>query len=166
MELFFRHRKFLGAYFSLVMLLLALGPILRQGRALKAPPSLNGDWKFEVTNEQLPEPGCLAAGPELQRGTMSFSQSGNSFSLLLGGVAPGAASMGVIEGHRLRVSLPLPPKDHAPGCSEVQRLELEAWIDSDPEPRSMTGILFVKECSTCGSSQFHAVRTVAPAAQE
>src|SRR5882757_4087274 len=79
----FRHsRQFLIAYVVLVLLpLFGLGVVLKRGRALTAPPSLNGDWNLEFNATPLIAEPCSATLSQMQKSLTIFSQSGRSFAV-------------------------------------------------------------------------------------
>lgn len=150
------NRNFVFAYILLVGLpLLGLAGVLRTGRSLTAPISVDGTWKIEA------DPGRIATQPCPQSASVfsSFviSQSGTTFVLTLNNGAKTVAS-GVIDGRTLKASV-VPAQESASksGCGD-QPLTLTATVDPATEPRSMNGAVSVTGCASCAPVGFHAVR--------
>ena len=151
------NRNFVFAYILLVGLpLLGLAGVLRTGRTLTAPISIDGTWKIEA------DPGRIATQPCAQSASVfsSFviSQSGTTFVLTLNNAAKTVAS-GVLDGKSLKASV-VPAQESAgkSGCSGDQPLTLTATVDPATEPKSMNGLVSVTGCASCVPVGFHAVR--------
>jgi len=154
-------RRFIIAYIFLVGVpLAAIAGILRAGKGLTAPISVNGVWSMTASSTRL-SPGPCGEANSLSNVSLVISQSGKSFSLALDGSAKARGS-GVLEGTNLNAPLIL-TRDLtreaalATGCSSAQPLTLTARVDPDSEPHTLNGSLSVDGCSACAPVQFHAV---------
>ena len=150
-------RNFVVAYILLVGLpLLGLAGVLRSGRRLTAPVSVDGAWKIETDAGLLAGPSCDKPGSAFS--SMVISQSGKSFVVTFNNVSK-IASSGILDGKNLKVSV-VPERDPSSksGCTNDQPLTLTATIDPNAEPRSLTGVLSVNGCPSCVPVKFHAVR--------
>jgi len=145
------NRKFAIAYVFLVLLPVAgLAGILRYGRNLTAPISVDGTWTLRADPAQL---SALPCGKSLAASqAFTISQSGKIFTLTLPGNSKGI--LGQIEGSNL--SAQLPSSMSGSGCGGD--LMLIATVDHKTEPRSLAGTLSVNGCSSCTPVEFHAVR--------
>ena len=148
------NRNFVIAYALLVALPVAgLLGILKYGRTLQAPVSVDGVWKLQSDVSrfsQLPCGNVLAAA---QDPTINISQSGRGFTLDIANGFRTKAS-GVIEGNTLIATLSPSP---APGCTTGQ-VQLTASVDATVEPRTLAGVLSVADCPTCTPVEFRASR--------
>jgi hypothetical protein len=157
------NRKFVFAYVVLVALpLVALAGILRSGRTLTAPPSVDGIWSLQIDSTQLDSLPCgktLAATPDK---SIAISQSGKTFVLSFAN-GPKALGSGTVEGTSLHASL-TPSTDWSAenGCGSGRSLTLLATVDKATTPRSLAGMLAVGNCPTCRTVEFHAVEQNAP----
>ncbi len=153
-----RSRNFVVAYILLVGLpLLGLAGVLRSGRSLTAPISVDGVWKIEADGGRL---ATLACDQSLSFSSSSvvISQSGKSLVLTFNDSSK-TVSSGVLEGKNLKASVVLGRDSSSKsGCGDDQALTLTARVDPSREPRSMTGLLSVKACTSCVPVEFHAVR--------
>lgn len=161
------NRNFVVVYVCLVLLpLAALAGILRAGRGVKAPISVDGAWNLQIDSAQLNSLPCgktLAASSE---NAIVLSQSGKSF-LLTFGSGPRVSANGMLDGTALRASL-TPSKEWSmeAGCGAGRHLSLIATIDPSARPKAMRGTLSVDNCSSCALVEFHAVQQTAPASKE
>jgi hypothetical protein len=152
------NRKFVFAYTFLVILpLLGLAGILKSGRRLAAPPSIDGLWSLQVDPAQFDSLPCgrvLAAIPDK---TISISQSGSVLALSFPSTSK-ITSLGTLDGTTVRASLNL-PQESSPerGCGG-RKLLLLATIDRPAGSRSLVGTLSVTDCPTCASARFRAER--------
>lgn len=157
------NRNFLIAYILLVGLpLLGLVGVLRAGRRVSAPISVDGAWKLESASAISLSQPCAKSIASLQDSTMAISQSGRSLVLTLNSGA-NATGQGVIEGTAISGTIPLndgPAEDSACGKNSV--LTLTGNIDPKAEPRSLTGIIVVDGCSSCATMNYRAVRQSSP----
>jgi hypothetical protein len=156
------NRNFLFAYILLVGLPIAgLVGVLKSGRKLTAPVSVDGLWHLQIDPERLASLPCgkgLADSPET---ALAISQSGKNFTLSLSN-GPQSTSTGVIEGARVKASIaPAPDWSAQTGCGG-QELTLVATVDAKAEPRTLAGQLSVSHCPTCGVIEFRATRQNPP----
>lgn len=157
------NKNFVFAYVFMVVLPLAgLPGILKSGRTLTAPVSIDGAWTLQVDPTQLDSLPCgkiLAAIPDK---AMVISQSGRTFVLNFPS-APKIAASGTLEGTTLRASLTLPESSSEKNCSGVHRFSLVATVDRRADASSIVGGLSAPGCATCTRVMFHAVaQAVAP----
>jgi len=152
------NRRFVLAYILLVGVpLLGLAGVLKFGRGLSAPISVDGVWKLSTDGTHLP-PQCAKGLAFLQGSLMTFSQSGKDVTVTVNSEGVIAGS-GVIEGTTLNASLPVvETTPNEPGCSTDNVLTLRATVDPKLEPRSMQGIFSFQQCPSCSSVSYHAVR--------
>ena len=146
------NRRFVVAYILLVGLPLAgLAGVLRTGRHLTAPISIDGTWKLDIAAGHATTP-CDQAIASLLSSNLIVSQSGRSLELTLGG-GNKIEFPGQLDGAKVAASL-------APisGCSDDQPVTLVASVDANSEPRSLAGTLSVENCTSCARQEFHAVR--------
>ncbi len=150
-------RNFVVAYIVLVGLpLLGLAGVLRTGRTLTPPISVDGVWKVDADPSQPDLPSCSKAISSLANSSFVISQSGKSLVVSFNSSKTGAS--GTIEGKSLTASLVLARDTSGDsGCGD-QRMALTATIDPKSEPRSLAGVLAVKNCTSCVPLEFHAVR--------
>ncbi len=145
-------KGFVLAYVLLVGLpILGVIGVLRVGRHLNAPLSVNGVWKLqgEVTVAGL---SCPQGAAALQDG-LTISQSGRELEASLG--TTGTAATGSLEGTAIKAPLPLPQ-----ACGTDRQLMLTATVDPNSNPRAMSGTLSVIGCSSCSPVQVQAVLQV------
>jgi hypothetical protein len=151
-----RSRNFVVAYILLVGLpLLGLAGVLRSGRSLTAPISVDGVWKIEADTRRLAAPSC---DKSQSFSSVVISQSGKSLVLTFNNASK-TVSSGVLEGKSLKASV-VPEWDSSSksGCGDDEPFTLTATVDPNTEPRSMTGLLSVNACTSCVPVEFHAVR--------
>jgi hypothetical protein len=153
------NRNFVIAYVLLVALpLLGLAGVLRSGRGLVAPISVDGVWKFGADGANLPAGRCGKSLASLQDSLVSISQSGKYLVVSLKN-GPPAAGSGVIDGTTLNATIPLPDISASePGCGGDTMLALRATVTAKAESRSMQGTISVNECPTCSTMSYQAVR--------
>jgi hypothetical protein len=158
-------RNFVVAYILLVGLpLLGLAGVLRSGRNLVAPISIDGTWKVEGDASRISNQPCARTISSLVNTSLVISQSGKSLALTFNNPSKTVAS-GSLEGKSLRASIG-PQRDSAGemGCGGDQIPTLTAAVDPKSEPRTLTGSLSVSGCASCASVEFRAVRQPRPAA--
>jgi len=147
------NRRFIIAYILLVGLPLAgLAGVLRAGRHLTAPISIDGTWKVEVSANRPAAQPCDQAISSLLSSSLSVSQSGKTVELTLNGSSKTVVP-GHLEGSDLKASL-----GERSGCPADQAVTLMASVDPKSEPRSMAGSLSVAGCASCAQLEFRAVR--------
>jgi hypothetical protein len=148
------NRNFVIAYALLVALPVAgLLGVLKYGRTLQAPLSVDGVWKLQSDASRFSTLPCgkpFAAAEDL---AINISQSGRGFTLDFANRLKTKTS-GVIEGNTLTASLSL---STATGCAG-QVLQLTADVDPKAEPRTLAGVISVADCPTCIPIEFRAFR--------
>jgi|HubBroStandDraft_6_1064221.scaffolds.fasta_scaffold223127_1 hypothetical protein len=156
-------RNFIIAYAVLVGLpIVGLVGILKSGRTLAAPISVDGVWKLQTDPVHLAALPCgktLAISPEA---ALAISQSGRNFTLSLSD-GPKSAASGVLDGTSLKASLvPSAPWSEEAGCGSGHEISLVATVDPKANPRSLEGTLSVDHCPPCAPVEFRAVRLATP----
>ncbi len=155
------NRRFIVAYILLVGLpLVGLAGVLKSGRGLAAPISIDGVWKVETsssTSTSAAEP-CDRAISSLLNSSLLVSQSGRSFELTLNGASKTTVD-GSIDGKTLKASL-----GPVSGCASGQTVTLVASVDPQSDPKSLSGSLTAADCASCMPLQFRAVRQPRPQA--
>lgn len=159
------NRNFVLAYVFLVALpVLGLVGILKRGRSLSAPFSVDGIWKIESGN--LPASTCGNFLTAVSNSPLSISQSGKSLLVTLvvtlsGGTKTGS---GTLEGKTIKAqfagaSFTGTEKSGTAECGDGA-LNLTATLDPAAEPRTLSGTLSVEGCasSSCAPMEFRAVR--------
>jgi len=159
------NRNFVIAYVLLVGLpILGLVGILKSGRNLTAPISIDGVWQLQADPAQLASMSCGKALGDSSNTTLSISQSGKNFSLGFGSINPSnglrSVASGVVDGTTLRASLPIPSATSAAdgGCGQGRELTLVATVNPKADPRSLAGTLSINGCPSCTPVEFNAVR--------
>jgi hypothetical protein len=154
-------RNFVIAYVILVLLpLVGLLGILRQGRNLAAPVSVDGNWKLQVDSNQLSAMPCGKSLASAQAAAVTISQSGRNFTLNLAN-GPKATASGVIDGTALKASVqPSAAWASETGCGSDRVLTLSATVDPKANPKSLVGMLSVEGCPACTPVELRAIREV------
>jgi hypothetical protein len=156
-------KRFAVSYVFLVFLpVIGLLGVLRQGRSLKAPMSVDGRWKLQFDPAQLAALPCGKALASVEDPVLAISQSGERFTLTTsGGLA--TSSSGAIQGATLNASLQ-PPESTAndSGCDADRSLTLSAKLDPTANPKSLAGMLTSRDCTACAPVPFKAVRETQP----
>jgi hypothetical protein len=152
------NRNFVLAYAVLVVLpLVGLAGILRAGRSLTAPVSIDGLWALRLDPAQIDSLPCgkvLAAVPNQ---TIAIAQSGKSFVLSFPS-GPKLTALGTLDGANLRVSLMWPTESSDSSCRGGSPLSLLASVDRKVDSNLLTGTLSLPNCQSCGSVGFRAER--------
>ena len=150
-------KRFAVSYVFLVFLpVLGLLGVLRQGRSLKAPMSVDGQWKLQFDPAQLAALPCGRALATAQDPVLAVSQSGERFTLIAsGGLA--TASSGVIQDTTLTASL-LPSQSAGNENACDGQITLAAKLDPTANPKSLSGMLSATDCSSCAPVSFRATR--------
>jgi hypothetical protein len=147
------NRRFVVAYILLVGVpLAALAGVLKVGRSLAAPLSIDGVWKVDGNANAPAADPCAQAISSLLDSPIIVSQSGRSLEITFKG-ASNATVPGELEGREIKASLRT-----SSGCANGQFVMLAASIDPTLEPRALTGTLAVANCGSCAPLQFRAVR--------
>lgn len=150
-------RNFVVAYILLVGVpLLCLAGVLKAGRSLSAPISVDGTWKIEADTSGLAVQPCGKALTAISSAPLVISQSGKGLVVTSSSPAK-AATSGVIEGNRVTASFPTSTLS-TPGCGTDSQVTLIAVVNTKSEPRTLTGSLVASDCASCGTLQFHAAR--------
>jgi|ERR1700693_3024428 len=151
------NKNFAFAYAFLVILpLVGLAGILRSGRSLKAPVSIDGVWNLQVDPAQLDSLSCAKTPAPGSDKTIEISQSGTSFALTFPN-GPRLTGSGVLDGSTLRAALIQPSESPSESsCGAGRQLSLLATFDRKADPRSLLGALSVTNCPTCAVVGFRA----------
>lgn len=150
------NRRFLIAYALLVALpVLVLLGILRHGRHISAPFSVDGSWKLQLDPNQLPASPCSIAISEDPK--LTISQSGNRFTAVISGAGKSSGE-GQLEGTSLNASLHSTSGTGHLTCGDS--FSLVAKVDPTAQPRSLAGLLSVNGCGSCVPLAFHAVQEI------
>lgn len=160
------NRNFVFAYAFLVILPLAgLAGILKSGRSLTAPVSIDGEWILQVDPAQLDSLPCgkfLATIPDK---AMVISQSGKSFVLSFPS-GPKIIASGTLGGATLRATLTQAESSREVNCTGERQLSLFATVERKTDGTFLSGALSVPDCASanCPSVAFRAQRqaTVTP----
>jgi len=158
------NRNFIIAYILLVALpIVGLVGILKSGRALAAPISIDGVWQLQADPVQLAALPCQKALAYGSDTSLAISQSGKNFSLTLNNGSRLTAS-GAIEGTTLTASLnsAAAPTAENGVCGQSGELLLVATVNPKTDPRSLAGTLSVNNCPVCVPVKFSAVRVTPP----
>jgi hypothetical protein len=159
-------RNFVIAYAVLVALPVAgLLGVLRHGRALTAPISVDGVWRLQADAAQLAKLPCGKSLASAENPAFTISQSGTNFALEF---ARGLKSVtsGTISGTALQATLS--PSGVGSGdaqCSADRRFFLAATVDPDAKPRSLVGTLALSDCPSCMPVELRATREPQPKAK-
>ena len=149
------NRNFIIAYALLVGLpILGLFGVLKSGRSLAAPISLDGTWTVQADTNSL---ATLPCGKSLAASDlgMTISQSGGSFTLSLGNGTK-STTPGTLVGTSLKASV-VPPLSDGAAC-RGRELSLLATVDPKSNPRSLSGTISVNDCDACKPVAFRALR--------
>lgn len=157
------NRNFILAYTFLVALpVLGLVGILKSGRRLTAPISVDGQWQLQADPVRLAALPCaktLAEGPDT---ALVISQSGKNFTVSLSN-NPKSTGSGELDGTTLRAALaPSAAWSDDATCGTDRELSLVAKVDAKADPRSLVGTLSVSHCPECTAVEFHAVHQSPP----
>jgi hypothetical protein len=155
--------------FLVVLPVLGLLGILRSGRHLTAPFSVDGTWKIEAAANRPSGTACSNFLSAVANAPLAISQSGKEVIVTVGPNggsktpvgAPQAAGViegaGVLEGKTITASFPAAENSTQADCS-AQPWTLTATLDPQVEPRTLSGTLSAANCATCAPFEFHAVR--------
>lgn len=140
--------------------LLGLAGILRSGRALTAPSSVDGAWKIEASANQVSASPCADFLSSVAKAPVSISQSGKSLVIGLGNGKP---ANGTFDGRILKAQFAGAGNPIAADCSD-RSLTLTATLDPKAEIRTLSGTLSIDGCAACGPLEFRATRHVSSSA--
>jgi hypothetical protein len=155
-----RNLKFLIAYALLVVLpILGLVGVLKAGRELTAPLSVDGVWKVDANAIRLEALRC-ADKDFLQGASLLIMQSGRNLVLNVNSGFK-ATAWGFIEGRTIQASaVPAEKYSGESRCGEDHLFSFKATVDAESNPRSLIGTITFDGCSSCAPVNFHAVRQV------
>jgi hypothetical protein len=155
------NRNFVLAYVFLVILpLVGLVGILRSGRSLKAPASIDGVWSLQVDSAQLDSLPCGNILTSIPDKAIVISQSGRNFALSSPGGSP-ITGAGTLDGTTVRASLmPSPESPSRGSCGSERQLSLLATVHGKADSGSLVGTLSAPNCPTCSPVGFQALHQV------
>jgi hypothetical protein len=158
------HRNFILAYILLVAVpVVGLIGVLKSGRKLVAPISIDGQWKLQVDPVRLAALPCGKALADSTDAALAISQSGKNFTLSLSN-GPRSSGSGQLDNETIKASIaPSPEWAGQAGCGAGRELTLLATVDPRANPRSLAGWLSVADCPSCDSVEFRAVKQIPPA---
>jgi len=146
------NRNFIIAYIFLVGLpVLGLVGVLKSGRTLKAPFSVDGAWKIQAVANPASS-ACANFFSSVSELPLAISQSGKTLVVSLSGGSK--TTTGSLEGKTLTAQFS--GADGSTNCAD-RSLTLTATLDPQTEPRTLQGTLAVNHCASC-SLEFRAVR--------
>ena len=134
--------------------LLGLVGILRSGRGLTAPFSVDGAWKIESGASGPSASSCGNFFSSVSNAPLSISQSGKSLVVALSGAK---TTTGTLDGKTIKAQFTAADKSGPAECGDGG-LILTATLDPMAEPRTLRGTLSVEGCSSCAPLEFRAVR--------
>lgn len=153
------NRQFVLAYIFLVILpLVALAGILKAGKSVSAPVSIDGTWNLRFDSAQIDTLPCGKA-LTVKPATIAIAQSGKTFVLSFPG-GPKLAATGTLEGTMLHASLVEPAESREGQCAAGSQLALLASVDKRVDSSLLTGTLSAPNCPSCASVGFQAERQV------
>ena len=159
-------RNFVLAYAFLVILpLFGLAGILKVGRHVKAPISIDGDWALRMDHSQLASLPCGQALAAVDENSLLISQSGETFSLSFADGPTVLASSGIVNGATLHASITPSRGWSSEASCGARKLSIDAAVDPNTNDKSLSGKISVNDCSSCTPVDFHAVRRAPPASQ-
>ena len=153
------NRNFVLAYILLVGVpIVGLLGVLKTGRKLAAPISVDGAWRLEADAAKLSTLPCGKALAESTDAALAISQSGTNFTVSFVN-GPKSAGAGTLVGTSLNASLaPSPEWQAKSDCSADRKMTLVATVDPNATPRSLAGFLSASDCPSCSAVEFRAVR--------
>src|ERR1700682_1969337 len=121
------NRNFVFAYAFLVILpLVGLAGILKSGRNLTAPVSIDGVWTVYVDPAQLDSLPCGKVLASIPDKAILISQSGRSFVLSFPS-GPKVVASGTLDGTTLRATL-TPLESSETSCTDARQLAMLATV--------------------------------------
>jgi hypothetical protein len=143
------NRNFVIAYIFLVGLpVLGLVGVLKSGRGLTAPLSVDGTWKIQATDDQAAASPCGSLFSQVYNQPLSISQSGNTLVIALNNGAKTAT--GALDGRSIRAHFTGANDSNSADCSD-RSLTLTATLDPQREPRTLRGRLSIDNCRGCSA---------------
>ena len=158
------NKRFVIAYIFLVGLpLVGLVGVLKTGRGLQAPLSINGVWKLESDDPTLLAQLCMRSVAPLRDTDAVIAQSGNSFAIHLEYLRSGTVGWGTIQNTTLWAAIP-ETGDFA--CGPDRAITLRGTVNPNTMPRSMRLVISIASCASCVPVEFHAVLQASPGGKE
>lgn len=152
--------RFVVAYIFLVGVpLLCLAGVLKSGRGMSAPISIDGTWNIEANLTSVGNRSCASAVSSVLSSPLLISQSG--LKLVVSSAKAKTASLATIDGTRINAAL-VPATDS--GCGSDQTLILVADVNPNTTPRTLQGHLASSDCTSCAPIEFRATRQPKPQA--
>ena len=152
------NRNFVLAYAFLVILpLVGLAGILKAGRNVIAPVSIDGLWTVRVDSTQIDSLPCGKALAALPDKTLAITQAGRNFVLSFPN-DPKLTASGTLDGANLRADLMGTANSSDSSCVAGQQMLLLASVDRKVSSNLLAGTLSVPNCQSCASVGFHAER--------
>jgi hypothetical protein len=152
------NRNFIIAYIFLVVLpAIGLVGVLRAGRNISPPRSVDGTWTIQTDFDPLSSSGCLKSLGPIRQTDFIISQSGKSLTITFGDEGKGTGS-GTIEGNRFVASIQSPKASADAECGNDGTLALDAALEQKAAPQFFEGSLSARGCPSCTPLQFRAVR--------
>ena len=134
---------------------LGLVGVLKSGRTLSAPFSVDGAWKTEAGAGSLSSSPCGAFLSSVLNAPISISQSGKTLVVAVSGGA--RTTTGTIEGKIIKAEFPAANRPATAECGD-RGLALTATLDPTAEPRTLNGTLVVEGCGSCAPMEFRVIR--------
>jgi hypothetical protein len=152
------NRNFVLAYAFLVILpLVGLAGILKAGRNVTAPVSIDGLWTMRVDSAQIDSLPCGKALATLPDKTLAIAQAGKNFVLTFPN-GPRLTASGTLDGSNLRADLMGAANSSDSSCAAGQQMLLLASVNRKVDSNLLTGTLSVPNCQSCAPVGFHAQR--------
>lgn len=132
--------------------------VLRYGRRLTAPPSVDGTWTLITDSNPDVPASCSVLASMAQSRTVMISQSGKSVALhSLDNMM--ASTSGRLDDQTLKASFPISKADFSvPGCPNSHSFLWTARLDRTSAPTSLAGYWSVEGCPSCASRNVKATR--------
>jgi hypothetical protein len=152
------NRNFVFAYIFLVVLpLVGLAGILKAGRGMAAPVSIDGLWTMRADSAQVVSQPCDKVLADVSNKTIAIAQSGRSFVLSFPS-EPKLTASGTLDGTNVRALLNWPAESYDSSCVGGRELSLLASVDRRVDSNLLTGTLSMPNCPSCAPVGFHAER--------
>ncbi len=146
-------KNFVFAYSFLVILpLVGLAGVLRSGRTLQAPATIDGAWTVSLDSPQNNSTVCANVVAALAEKPLSISQSGTGFVLSVPGNPPLEGS-GTLAGKTLRASF-----ERTGGFCGGHAATLIGSLNQ--QAGTLTGTLAVADCPSCAPVAFLGQRAI------
>jgi hypothetical protein len=145
--------KFLVIYVLLVGVpVAALIGVLKHGKTLTAPKSVDGNWQFQSGLSEMSSLPC-GTPANADDAVLNISQSGKNFELTL----PNGfhtETFGTIDGMTLKATLSPAVQPKVAGCQSDKSVTLIASLNTDVRPRTLSGTMALNGCPTCSQIAF------------